>query len=154
MLWPCEHVMAWDDRDGWDFNKHFHRCWKTTSLCSLYGPTVQVLMSLHLDAVEGCYPPAPAVKRGRHRYVRIESGKGLRKATPDLGLDEFYRPGGQLFVRYPIQDDTELQQPVPGGRRNIGSPACKQTSINNQPGWKVKSQVLKMQAGRTQYPYL
>lgn len=32
MIWPCEHVMAWDNRDGRDYTSHFHPCWRVSSV--------------------------------------------------------------------------------------------------------------------------
>jgi hypothetical protein len=29
MLWPYQHVMAWDDIENKDFMRHFHKCWNT-----------------------------------------------------------------------------------------------------------------------------
>lgn len=74
-------------------------------------------MSLHLDAHEDCYSSAPAVKRDRHWVIRIDSAKDLDKASSEFATDEFYEENDQLFLKYFICDDVELQQPLLVGKK-------------------------------------
>lgn len=70
MIWPCEHIMAWDDRNGQNFTLHFHLCWQTKSLMKLYEPHMWVFLSNDLEATDMLSLEA-AEKKGRHRVVRM-----------------------------------------------------------------------------------
>lgn len=45
MIWPCEHIMAWDDREGRDYTQHFHLCWRWASMRKLYEPKIPCFLS-------------------------------------------------------------------------------------------------------------
>ncbi|CAM6127470.1 unnamed protein product [Calypogeia fissa] len=59
-----------------------------------------------------CMPPPIAVKKGRHRIVRIPSGGGSVR-NQQVGEDEFVDADGHLYRRYPIADNPSLQDPMP-----------------------------------------
>lgn len=68
MMWPCQHIMAWDDRDGKDFMRHFVPCWLTLSLIKLYESKFPIFLSNNLELIDACFPPE-VVKKGRHQVV-------------------------------------------------------------------------------------
>jgi hypothetical protein len=74
------------------------------------------------------------VKKVCHRVVFIESGTGLR--TPKaLASDEFLDDNGDLFVRYPLDDDEDLIGPVLGRGPQEGSlREALQNSLNMKRG--------------------
>lgn len=111
MQWPCEHIMAWDDKIGKDFTRHFQPCWKVASICNLYRPRVPVFLSNDLEPQSTSFPPEAAVKKGRHRVVRIPSG-GRSIRPHDLGADEYLDAEGNLFRQYPIDDDPNIVGPL------------------------------------------
>ncbi|CAM6097173.1 unnamed protein product [Calypogeia fissa] len=124
MQWPCEHMMAWDDHSGRDFTIHFHPCWKVNSICHAYSHTIPCFLDNDLELSEFCCPPKIAVKKGRHRVVRIESG-GKRRKNSDLGEDETLDASGHLLVRYPIADDPHQMEPLGSGSSRRQDPRQK-----------------------------
>lgn len=52
------------------------------------------------------------MKKGRHQVVRMRSGQWMRERQP-LADDEYEDAEGNLFRRYPLQDDPGLQELVP-----------------------------------------
>lgn len=104
MIWLCQHVMAWDDRDGRDFMRHFHPCWLTSSIVTLYAPRMPVFLSNDLQGTVDCCPPEFAVRKGRHRVVRMERGTRSGRRLP-LAEDKFEDEDGNCFCTYPLQDD-------------------------------------------------
>ncbi|CAM6122465.1 unnamed protein product [Calypogeia fissa] len=115
MLWPCEHIMAWDDQDGWDFTRHFHKCWRTESLRGLYASKVPCFLSTDLEVTTECSPPEAAVRKGRHRVVRITSGNARNRNRPPAE-GELVDTFGNLFRQYPIEDEQHLSEPMTGSR--------------------------------------
>lgn len=106
--------MAWDDRDGRDFTAPFHPCWLTKLLVKLYEPHMPMFLSNDLEAVDTCFPPEPAVKKGRHRVVCMQSGQWSTRARQQpLAEDDYEDAQGNLFKRYLLQDDLALVEPVP-----------------------------------------
>lgn len=72
MIWSCQHIMVWDDCDGWESTAHFHPCWcYTSTLQQLFEPKLPCFLTNDLAATEWCFPPKAIVKKGRHRVVRI-----------------------------------------------------------------------------------
>lgn len=112
MRWPCPHVMAWDDQQGRDPDRHFHTCWRPSSLRALYTDRLPCFLSNDLQGSTSCWPPRAAVKKGRHRVVRIPSG-GAPSRGRLVGEDEFLDDAGHLFARYPIDDDPDFRNVVP-----------------------------------------
>lgn len=106
----------------------------------LYAPTVLVLKNICLDAHEDYYPRGLAVKRNCHWMVKIDNGKGMRKASTELATDKFYGEGDQFFLKYPICDDVELQPPLPGGKKVqvVKQAEIHQTMSNQVNKAKVK----------------
>ncbi|CAM6117382.1 unnamed protein product [Calypogeia fissa] len=115
MGWPCPHIMAWDDQYGRDYTLHFKSCWFTTSVRKVYEQTIPCFLENNLEYSEACIPPPIAVKRGRHRVVRIRSGGGQRRVA-DLGEDETVTNTGDLLITYPVDDEVIL--PMPRERNN------------------------------------
>lgn len=105
--------MAWDDRDGLDSMRHFHSCWRIVTLRKLYKPRLPCFLSNDLDSTDNCFPPTVAVKKGQHRVVRMERSAHGRK-TSNLVEDEYVNEKGNLFQRYPIEDNTLLATPMVG----------------------------------------
>ncbi|CAM6105441.1 unnamed protein product [Calypogeia fissa] len=124
MQWPCEHMMAFDDQSGRDFTQHFNPCWKVSSLRRCYEKTIPCFLDNDLDCSDWCCPPEIAVKKGRHRVVRIKSGGGQRKPT-DLGEDIVVDSTGDLLVTYPIDDDPRMLEPL--GRSSSRKRESKET---------------------------
>jgi hypothetical protein len=112
MVWPCPHILAWDDELGNNPSRHFHKCWRTQSLRILYDGVLPSFVSTDLPVSASCHALEPAVVSGRHRMVRIE--QGTRSAAlgniQDLHLD----PEGRLFLRYPMDDNSERGAIFPG----------------------------------------
>lgn len=136
MVWPCEHIMAWDDKEGRDFTKHFHDCWKFSSLRKLYAPRLPCFLINDLEPQNNCFPPQEAVTKGRHRLVCIESGnRGIK--NQQLAEDEFVDDAGNLFLRYPIQDDQHRASGMPTiqdtRRRRAGG--IRQVVDAGPPSW-------------------
>lgn len=104
--------MAWDNRDGWDYTSHFHACWRISSLRKLYEGTLPCFLSNDLEPIPDFSPAEVAVKRGRHRVVRLRSGQRSSRLR-ELAEDEFEDEEGNLFCRYPIHDNLELAAPLP-----------------------------------------
>lgn len=112
MIWPCQHIMAWDNMQGRDFTQHFHICWRVESLRAMYSGSLPPFVSEDLDVTDQCLPPEIVVKRGRHRVVRIPSGGG-RARNQHFGEDEYVDGDGNLFRRYDIHDNPSLMDPMP-----------------------------------------
>lgn len=97
MCWPCEHVMAWDDLLGKNPSRHFHSCWRTSSLRSLYELHVPVFMDDDLSLDMTCSAPEPAKVVGRHRMVRIQSGRGGLKKCLRVEKGQHVDATGNVF---------------------------------------------------------
>lgn len=115
MIWPCEHMIAWDNRDGRDYTRHFHPCWRVQSLRRLYSERLPCYLTNDLEPITACHAPEAAVKRGRHRVVRIQSGTRIR--NQERAEDEFEDEEGYLFRRYPIEDNPQLVNATNPSRR-------------------------------------
>ncbi|CAM6121408.1 unnamed protein product [Calypogeia fissa] len=115
MLWPCEHIMAWDDQYGRDYIAHFHYCWTVFRLRKLYGRTIPYFLENNLDFSSACCPPPVVVTTGRHRVVCIPSGGGHRRLA-DLGEDEVVDSGGHLLLHYLVDDDSNRLFPLQKGK--------------------------------------
>lgn len=112
MIWPYEHVMAWDHRDGWDYMAHFHSCWRMSSVKKLYEPTIPCFLSNDLEPIPECSPPEVARKQVRHRVVHLRSGHRSSRFR-ELAENKWEDEEGNLFMQYPIYDDAELVAPLP-----------------------------------------
>ncbi|CAM6101010.1 unnamed protein product [Calypogeia fissa] len=112
MLWPCEHMMAWEDIGGKGFSKHFAKCWRVKSWRKLYSGVVPSFLCNDIKTSNKCSPPEVAVKRGRHRVVRITSGTRVTRAQR-TGEDVLTDPLGNLYMQYPIDDDQNLVDAMP-----------------------------------------
>lgn len=55
MIWPCQHVMAWDDQDSKDYGRHFHQCWRWVSVRKLYEPLAPFFLSNDLQPQGMCF---------------------------------------------------------------------------------------------------
>jgi hypothetical protein len=110
MGWPCEHVMMWDNLEGRNFMKHFHKCWLSNSVKALYAKPIPSFVCNDLPMRDSCCPPAIAVKKGRHRVVRMQ--KKAHRSKPQEG--EVRDEMGYLCRLYPIEDDPAKLDPMPG----------------------------------------
>lgn len=97
--------------------------------------------------------------------LRINSGKGLRKASSELAtdelqvllkrtincsikFDEFYEEDDQLFLKYSICNDVELQQPLPGGKHaHIVKHIETSQALKNQ-AYRAKGKCFKCKQSR------
>lgn len=111
MIWPYEHVMVQDDRDGHDFMRHFHRCQFTKTLVKSYKPKILVFLSNDLEPSKS-YPPKLVVTKGRHQVMCMQSGHQSCARRP-LEKDKFKDDLGNLFRRSPQQDNPKLIEPTP-----------------------------------------
>jgi hypothetical protein len=109
MGWPCKHIMKWDNLEGKDFMRHFHKCSRTSSLKALYAQPIPSFLCNDLAMRDSCLLPAIAVKKDRHRVVRMQSK--TQYSRPDEGAvrDEL----GYLCRLYPIEDDPTKIDPMP-----------------------------------------
>lgn len=73
MIWLCQHVISWDDKDGHDFMRHFQPCWLTSSIVALYAPRMPFLLN-DLEGTIDYFPLEIAVWKGCHCVVRMERG--------------------------------------------------------------------------------
>lgn len=112
MVWPCQHILAWDDENGVNPSRHFHKCWRTHSLRLLYDAVLPSFLATNCPLSVSCHAPQPAVVTGRHRMVRIESG--TRSRALGNGEDLHVDPAGSLCLRYPMDDDSDRVEPFPG----------------------------------------
>lgn len=103
--------MAWDDKDGHDFMRHFHLCWLTSSTVNLYAPRMPVFLLNDLQASLDCFPLEIAVRKGHHRVIPMERGNRSRPRLP-LAEDEFEDADGNLFHSYPVANDPQIAMPV------------------------------------------
>lgn len=122
MVWPCEHIMAWDDQEGQKQSEHFHKCWRTQSLLALYDQTIPSFVVTDLQLSPNCAPPEVAVKRGRHRMVRFQRGNRHGPRAIREGEDVVYNTSGELFLRYPVFDDPNRVEPFPTANTAAGLP--------------------------------
>lgn len=81
-------------------------------MVKLYEPRMHVFLSNDLEATTTCFPPKVAAKKGRHHVVRMQSGTRPRQRQP-LIEGEYEDAQGNLFHRYPLQDDPERAKPMP-----------------------------------------
>jgi hypothetical protein len=109
MVWPCKHVMMWDNLEGKDFTKHFHKCWRSSSLRTLYVVPIPSFLCNNLSLSDSCHPPAIAVRKGRHRVVRIKGSARRSRQEEGIVRDEM----GYLCRIYPIDDDPAKLDPMP-----------------------------------------
>ncbi|KAL3684977.1 hypothetical protein R1sor_002999 [Riccia sorocarpa] len=87
MLWPCRHGIAFERDLGNTAEDRIDALWQSSSLHHIYGNNV--IPSLELADLQPeilCKPPPEAVRRGRHRTVRIPNGgsSGLPLAFPEF----------------------------------------------------------------------
>lgn len=64
IIWPCEHIMAWDDREGRDYTKHFHPCWRWVIMQKLYKLKIPYFLANDLVAIYECFLLEAIVKEG------------------------------------------------------------------------------------------
>lgn len=112
MCWPCEHVMAWDDQEGRSFHRHFHRCWRVSSWKALYTSIIPSFICNDIPVSTACWPPAIAIKQGRHHMVRIQSGSTVGRPR-FVGEDVVRDSLGNLFLRYPLDDNPNNVDAMP-----------------------------------------
>jgi hypothetical protein len=101
--------MMWDNLEGIDFMKHFHKCWRSSSLKALYAAPIPSFLCNDLPMRDSCLPPAVAVKKGRHRVVRMQSKAHHLRPEEGAVRDEM----GYLCRLYPIEDDLAKVDPMP-----------------------------------------
>lgn len=56
MIWPCKHIMVWQNHDGRDYTPHFHACWKVSLVTKLYKGILPCFLFNNLEPVSECSP--------------------------------------------------------------------------------------------------
>ncbi|KAL3682569.1 hypothetical protein R1sor_000591 [Riccia sorocarpa] len=75
MLWPCRHGIAFERDLGKMAEDRVDRIWHVSSLWNIYDRNVVPTLDLtDLQPQLSCKAPPEAIRRGRHRTVRIPNG--------------------------------------------------------------------------------
>ncbi|KAL3699915.1 hypothetical protein R1sor_017937 [Riccia sorocarpa] len=126
MLWPCSHCVSWDKECGNDSLPHFHPLWQVSSLEALYSTNFLPAFALEdLTPVFGCKAPPIAVKRGRHRIVRIPNGGPTGTCTDRPDSDPM--EDGAIDLEFPMADAPSQTQPFPSAASTQGGSSSHST---------------------------
>lgn len=82
----------------------------------MYEPIIHVFLCNDILAVTNRWFPAETtIKKGRHRIIRVQSGRRSCVVVLPLVEDEYEDEFGNLFKQYPdLQDDPAIAKPTTG----------------------------------------